>query len=45
MRNVFRYLLLALSLCSSAFAQTTQAVTAVKPEAILGAGDIVKINV
>jgi polysaccharide biosynthesis/export protein len=45
MRNLFRYLLLALSLCSSAFAQTTPAVTAVKPEAILGAGDIVKITV
>ena len=52
MRTFFRYLILALTLSSSAFAQTspsaaapaTSAVTA-KPEAVLGVGDIVKITV
>ncbi len=49
MRNFFRYLLLTFALCSSAFAQTspsaTAAASAPKPEAILGAGDVVKITV
>jgi len=48
MRNIFRLLLLTLVLCSSAFAQTSpsaSAASAPKPEAILGAGDVVKITV
>ena len=47
MRNVLRCLLLALTLCSSAFAQTSPSATAApaKPEALLGAGDVVKISV
>ena len=48
MRNFFRYLLLTLTLCSSAFAQTSpsaSAASAPKPEAVLGVGDIVKITV
>ncbi|MEP7102122.1 MAG: polysaccharide export protein EpsE [Burkholderiales bacterium] len=49
MRNFFRYLLLTLSLCSSAFAQTSPSASAsaaaAKPEAVLGVGDIVKITV
>jgi polysaccharide export outer membrane protein len=50
MRNFLRYMLLALTLCSSvAFAQTspsaTAAASAAKPEALLGAGDVVKISV
>jgi len=48
MRNFLRYLLLALTLCSSAFAQTSpsaSAASAPKPEALLGVGDIVKITV
>jgi polysaccharide export outer membrane protein len=48
MRNFFRLLLLTFALCSSAFAQTSPAATAAsapKPEAILGAGDVVKITV
>ena len=42
MRYFFRYVLLALALCSSAFAQTNQAA---KSEALLGVGDILKITV
>lgn len=48
MRNFFRYIILALSLCSTAFAQTSPSATAAsapKPEALLGVGDIVKITV
>ena len=48
MRNFLRYFILALSLCSTAFAQTSPSVTAAsapKPEALLGVGDIVKITV
>ena len=48
MRNFLRYLLLTLTLCSSAFAQTSpsaSAASAPKPEAVLGVGDIVKITV
>jgi polysaccharide export outer membrane protein len=48
MRNLLRYLLLALTLCSSAFAQTSpsaSAVPAAKPEAVLGVGDTLKITV
>jgi len=45
MRNFFHCLLLALTLCSSAFAQTSPSASAAKPEAMLGAGDIVKITV
>ncbi len=49
MRNFLRYLLLALTLCSSAFAQTNPSASAAsapaKPEALLGVGDIVKITV
>ncbi len=48
MRNFFRLMLLALTLSSSAFAQTSPSATAApaaKPEAILGAGDVVKITV
>lgn len=49
MRNFFRYLLLALTMCSSAFAQTSPSASAsaaaAKPEAVLGVGDIVKITV
>lgn len=53
MCNLFRYFILALSLCSGAFAQTAPAavpaakppVTAAKPEAMLGAGDIVRVTV
>ncbi len=49
MRNFLRYLLLALTLCSSAFAQTSPSASAAstpaKPEALLGVGDIVKITV
>jgi polysaccharide biosynthesis/export protein len=47
MRYFFRYLLLALTLCSSAFAQTTPAAApgAARAEAVLGVGDILKITV
>lgn len=51
MRNFLRYMLLALTLCSSAFAQTSPSATAAaaaaaaKSEAVLGVGDIVKITV
>ena len=48
MRNFFRYIVLALSLCSTAFAQTSPSATAAsgpRPEALLGVGDIVKITV
>ena len=51
MRNFLRYVLLALTLCSSvAFAQTSPSATAAaattaKTEALLGAGDVVKITV
>jgi polysaccharide biosynthesis/export protein len=47
MRYFFRSLLLALTLCSSAFAQTSPsaATSAPKPEALLGVGDILKITV
>jgi polysaccharide biosynthesis/export protein len=45
MRNFFRYVLLALTLCSSAFAQTSPSATAAKPETVLGIGDTVKITV
>lgn len=45
----FRIVLLALSLCSSAFAQSSPAATAkpevAKPEAVLGVGDIIRISV
>ncbi len=48
MRNFLRLMLLALTLSSSAFAQTSPSATAAsapKPEAMLGAGDVVKITV
>ncbi len=49
MGNFLRYVLLVLTLCSSAFAQTspsaTAAASAAKPEALLGVGDVVKITV
>ena len=50
MRYFIQILLLVLTLCSSAFAQTSPAATAsaaagVKPEAILGVGDTLKITV
>lgn len=49
MRNFLRYLLLALTLCSNAFAQTSPSASAsapaAKPEAVLGVGDIVKVTV
>jgi len=50
MRYFIQILLLTLTLCSSAFAQTSPAATAsaaggVKPEAILGVGDTLKITV
>ena len=48
MRNLFRYVLLALTLCCGvAFAQTSPSATAsaAKAEALLGAGDVVKITV
>jgi polysaccharide export outer membrane protein len=48
MRNFLRLMLLALTLGSSAFAQTSPSASAApapKPEAILGAGDVVKITV
>lgn len=48
MRNFIRYIILALSLSSTAFAQTSPSATAAsapRPEALLGVGDIVKITV
>ena len=49
MGNLFRTVLLALTLCSSAFAQTSPAASpkleVPKPEAILGVGDIIRISV
>jgi polysaccharide export outer membrane protein len=42
MRYFFRYVLLALTLCSSAFAQNSPAS---KSEALLGVGDVLKITV
>ncbi len=52
MCNFFRFLLLALTLCSGAFAQTSPSASAAaasaaaaKPEAVLGVGDLVKITV
>jgi polysaccharide export outer membrane protein len=48
MRNFLRLLLVSFALCSSAFAQTSPSATAAsapKPEAVLGAGDVVKITV
>ena len=51
MRNLLRFLILSLSLsiCASAFAQTSPSATAstapAKPEAVLGVGDVVKITV
>ena len=49
MGYLFRTVLLALTLCSSAFAQTSPAASAKlevpKPEAILGVGDIIRISV
>lgn len=48
MRNILRYLFLALTLCSSAFAQTSpsaSAASAPKAEAVLGVGDTLKITV
>jgi polysaccharide export outer membrane protein len=49
MSKLFRFVFLALALCSSAFAQTSPsasaAASAAKPEAVLGAGDVVKITV
>ena len=44
MRYFFRYLFVALTLCSSAFAQNSPSATA-RPEAVLGVGDIVRISV
>ncbi len=44
MSNIFRCLLLTLTLCSSAFGQTNPASVS-KPEALLGAGDIIRISV
>lgn len=48
MRNFLRYIILALSLTSSAFAQTNPSVSAAsapRAEALLGVGDIVKVTV
>jgi polysaccharide biosynthesis/export protein len=47
MRYFLRYLLLALTLCSSAFAQTapSAAPSPARAEAVLGVGDILKITV
>jgi polysaccharide biosynthesis/export protein len=47
MRYFLRYIILMLALCSTAFAQSNPAATAIstKPEAILGTGDILKITV
>ena len=49
MGYLFRTVLLALTLCSGAFAQTSPAASAKlevpKPEAILGVGDIIRISV
>lgn len=51
MRNIISYILLALSLCTSAFAQSSPSATAAangappRSEAPLGVGDIVKITV
>ena len=47
MRHFFRYMLFALTLCSSAFAQTSPSAAASAPklEALLGVGDILKITV
>jgi polysaccharide biosynthesis/export protein len=45
MRNFLRYVLVALTLCSSAFAQTGPTPSAAKPESVLGVGDVVKITV
>ena len=49
MRNFFRFMFLALTLCSGAFAQSSpsaSASAAAKPsEALLGVGDVVKITV
>ena len=49
MGYLFRIVLLALTLCSSVFAQTSPAASArpevPKPEAILGVGDIIRISV
>jgi polysaccharide export outer membrane protein len=49
MRTFIRLLFIALTLCSSAFAQTNPSASAAsaasKPEALLGVGDIVKITV
>ena len=49
MRKILHCLLLALTLCTTAFAQTSPsasaAAPAAKPEALLGAGDVVKITV
>ena len=49
MRNFLRFVLLALTLCGSAFAQTSPSASAsaaaAKPEAVLGVGDVLKITV
>jgi polysaccharide export outer membrane protein len=48
MRYLLQFLLFALAMCSSAFAQTSPAASAAaaaKPEAILGVGDTLKITV
>ena len=46
MRYLLRFLILALTLSSGAFAQTSPAASApAKPEAVLGVGDIVKVTV
>jgi polysaccharide export outer membrane protein len=49
MRNLFQLLILSLTLCASAFAQTSPSASAsaalAKPEAVLGVGDVVKITV
>ncbi len=45
MNYFLRYLILALALCSSAFAQNTPGAAAAKPQALLGVGDTVKMTV
>ena len=44
MRKIFRCVLLTLTLCSSVFGQTNPASIS-RPEALLGAGDIIRISV
>ena len=45
MRHFIRYVLLAMALCSSAFAQTGQSAAANKQEQLLGVGDVIKVTV